>query len=100
MRMKRISAILVLSLAIGLLGVGPALAAPAYINDVGSPCVTTTVGPTITLTAPCLTDHTLVVPNGYTLDGAGNSVTAMDPVGDHFVGAVIQAEAGTASVTV
>jgi hypothetical protein len=55
---------------------------------------------TITLLADCTTDHTLHVPNGWTLDGAGFKVTAIDPAGLHFLGAVVQGDAGIHPTTV
>jgi hypothetical protein len=55
---------------------------------------------TITLLSDCTTDHTLHVPNGWTLDGNGHTITAVDPSGGHFVGAVIQGDAGASSDTV
>ena len=58
-----------------------------------------------TLLADCVTDHTITVPqgalsNGSVFDGATHSITAVDPAGNHFKGAVIQAEAGTKPVTI
>ena len=44
----------------------------------------------MTLLADCETDHTILVPNGFTLDGAGNMITAVDPAGGHFLGAVVK----------
>ena len=53
----------------------------------------------ITLLNNCTTDQTILVPNGTTLDGNSHSITAVDPVGGHFLGAVV-ANAGTrANVT-
>ena len=43
----------------------------------------------MTLLADCETDHTILVPNGFTLDGAGHKITAVDPAGGHFLGAVV-----------
>ena len=57
-----------------------------------------------TLTSDCATDHTIVVPDGYTLDGAGFTVTAVDPAvnpdgtGGHFLGAVVKNAGAIASV--
>src|SRR3712207_8069880 len=47
----------------------------------------------------CMTDTSIVIPNGYTLDGGGHTITAVDPVGGHFVGGVIQNGGATANVT-
>ena len=49
----------------------------------------TVTGTTITLTADCDTTVTLTVPDGFTLDGAGHTITAHDPAGGHFTGAVL-----------
>ena len=53
------------------------------------PCVFTTTGTTETLSANCVTDVTILVPNGMTLDGHGHSITGVDPAAGHFVGAVV-----------
>ncbi|MBI2776634.1 MAG: right-handed parallel beta-helix repeat-containing protein [Chloroflexi bacterium] len=74
--------------------------------DLLGPCAVSTTGsnPVVyTLLADCVTDHTVVVPQnagGSVLDGNGHSITGVDPSGGHFLGAVVQAEAGTASITV
>jgi len=47
-------------------------------------------GGVITLLADCTTDETIQVPDGKTLDGNGFSITAVDPVGGHFLGAVVE----------
>ncbi len=62
-------------------------------------CAFTTSGTTMTLVADCETDHTILVPNGFTLDGAGNTITAVDPAGGHFLGAVVRNGGTTANVT-
>jgi hypothetical protein len=62
-------------------------------------CTFTTSGSTMTLDADCTTDASIVVPNGFTLDGAGYTITAADPVAGHFVGGVIQNGGTTANVT-
>jgi hypothetical protein len=41
------------------------------------------------LDADCTTDHTILVPEGFSLDGAGHTITAFDPPGEHFLGAVV-----------
>ena len=56
-----------------------------------------------TLLANCTTDHTIVIPQnigGSTFDGDGHSITGIDPTGGHFLGAVVQAQAGAARITV
>jgi hypothetical protein len=63
-------------------------------------CEFSTTGMTMTLLADCTTDHTVTVPQGFTLDGAGHTITAVDPVGPpfHFVGAVVQNDGSSAYV--
>ena len=55
-----------------------------------SNCLFTTVGTTMTLSGPCTTDSPIVIPDGHTLDGAGYTITGVDPSGGHFKGGVIQ----------
>jgi hypothetical protein len=58
---------------------------------------------TYTLLADCITDQTIVVPQhagGTVFEGNGKSITAVDPAGDHFKGAVVEAEAGPDTITV
>jgi hypothetical protein len=62
-------------------------------------CAFTTSGTTMTLTADCITDESIVVPDGFTLDGNGNTITAQDPpAGEHFRGAVVKNGGSTAHV--
>jgi len=44
----------------------------------------------VRLTADCTTDHTLFIPNGWTVDGAGHTITAVDPASGGFLGAVLR----------
>lgn len=62
-------------------------------------CQFATSGTTMTLLADCVTDHTIKVPNGWTLDGDGHTITGVDPEGDHFVGAVVANGGAVAHVT-
>jgi hypothetical protein len=62
-------------------------------------CIFNTVGTTMTLTGDCTTDSTIFVPDGYTLNGAGYTITAVDPAGGHFLGAVVQNVGSVAHVT-
>lgn len=84
-------------LTIGVSGVGttydfePALGHCSVSADVATQ--------TLTLLADCTTDHTLLVPDGWTLDGNGFSITGVDPVGGHFLGAVVRNGGGVAHVT-
>ncbi len=83
---KIILAVSSVLVSLSFLFVVPAFAA----ND----CSFTTVGTTMTLNANCTTDATIPVPDGYTLDGNGYSITGVDPSGGHFLGAVV-ANGGT-----
>jgi len=67
--------------------------APAANN-----CVFKTVGTVMTLTADCSTDATILVPNGYTLDGGASTITVVDPPRGHFLGAVIKNAGPVANV--
>lgn len=53
---------------------------------------------TYRLTANCTTDHTLLITDGWTLDGDGYTITAVDPVGGHFLGAVVKNGGASANV--
>lgn len=47
------------------------------------------------VTESCTTDHTISVPDDYLLGGNFKTIYAVDPVGGHFVGAVIEVEPGS-----
>lgn len=61
-------------------------------------CAVDINGSTYTLLSDCVTDQTLSIPTGVTLDGNGYSITAVDPAGGHFLGAVIRNAGASASV--
>jgi hypothetical protein len=63
-------------------------------------CSTSTSGRTITLLADCTETTPFVVPDGFTLDGSGHTLTAADPSASRaFDGAAVQnAPAGTMHV--
>ena len=50
------------------------------------------------LASDCITDKTIFIEDGWTLNGNGYSITAIDPVDGHFLGAVIMNGGTTASV--
>jgi hypothetical protein len=52
----------------------------------------------VALTADCTTDATLLIPEGYTFDGQGHTVTAVDPPGGHFTDAVLRNRGDVARV--
>jgi hypothetical protein len=61
--------------------------------------VATNATKTIILTENCITDHTIYVPDMWMLDGAGYSITGVDPDAGHFLGAIVQNFGTTANVT-
>jgi len=61
-------------------------------------CTFTVVDNTMTLDGDCTTDVTILIPDGFTLDGYGHTITAMDPGGSHFVGAIVANGGSTAYV--
>jgi predicted extracellular nuclease len=68
---------------------------PVVVGIDASGCLFTVSGTTMTLVADCTTDETIDVPDDWTLDGAGHTITAVDPDGGHYVGAVVRATGGT-----
>jgi len=62
-------------------------------------CTFTTVKKTMTLNGNCTTTASINIPNGFTLDGAGYTITANDPLLGHFTGGVVQSGGASASVT-
>lgn len=59
-------------------------------NFEDSACHFSTSGPTWNLLGDCETTSTILIPQGLTLDGNGYTITAKDPAGGHFLGAVIK----------
>ena len=62
---------------------------PAFSLTAAGGCAFSESGTTLTLLSDCTTDETIAIPAGYTLDGAGHTITAVDPDGGHFLGAVL-----------
>ena len=77
-----------------VLGLGMASANAEAANT----CSVITAGSTMTLQGDCTTDVTLLIPDGMTLDGAGYTITAVDPAGGSFNGAIVRNAGATASV--
>jgi hypothetical protein len=50
------------------------------------------------LTADCTTDETIFVPGGFTLDGQGHTITAVDPPAGAFLTAIVQNAGPVANV--
>ena len=69
-----------------------------------STCVFTPAAPgsngTMLLAADCTTDVPITVPDTVTLDGNGHTITAVDPLGGHFVGAVVTNETAGSTIHV
>ena len=81
------------------------VAAPPAAADVpiGSVCDVTTTATTITLNADCETTEALTIPDGVTLNGGGNTITANDPdpsTGDTYTGAVVTNAAGATTMNI
>ncbi|MFP2905852.1 right-handed parallel beta-helix repeat-containing protein [Pyxidicoccus sp. 3LFB2] len=62
------------------------------------PCSLSLTDATVTLQADCTTESTVFIPDGYTFDGAEHVLTAVDPEGGHFLGAVLRNRGTTAHV--
>jgi len=71
-------------------------------NAVVDPACTFTMTPTLwTLNATCDTTAPLPpIPDGVTVDGAGNTINFSDPPGGHFSGAVLSDAPGAASMNI
>lgn len=82
-------------LIVGLVAFGSAVA-PANAT---TSCTFTTSGTTMQLNGDCTTDATISVPDGFTLNGRNHTITAVDPSGGHFLGAVVKNGGTTANVT-
>ncbi len=93
MRLSR----LVLGLGAALLVAGGLVIVEAGPAAAATCALPAPVGGVITLTADCDTTIPLVIPDGVTLDGAGHTITAHDPVGGFFSGAVVT-NAGTSMI--
>lgn len=60
------------------------------------PCSVTVEDAKVTLQADCTTESTVFIPDGYTFDGAGHVLTAVDTAVSRFLGAVLR-NRGTAA---
>jgi len=76
--------------------VGLVLAAESV--SAAATCVFTTHGHEMTLNNNCTTDATILIPNGFTMDLNGKTITGVDPSGGHFLGAVVQAGGARAEI--
>lgn len=62
-------------------------------------CTFTIAGHTEKLNGDCTTTSSIVIPDGFTLDGKNHTITAMDPAGGHFTGGILINGGSTANVT-
>jgi hypothetical protein len=70
----------------------------AMIASAATTCTYLVSGSSMVLQDDCTTDAPIIVPNGMTHDGTGHKITATDPPGNHFRGAVIQNGGASANV--
>ena len=81
------------SLSASVFGIGLLLCSTPLntgtVHATPSACVFETNATVMTLLGDCVTDTTLQIPDGFTMDLAGFTVVAVDPSGGHFLGAVI-----------
>jgi parallel beta-helix repeat protein len=61
-------------------------------------CIFDVSGTTMALASDCRTDASIVIRDGMTLDGRNHTITAVDPPGGHFTGAILINGGRTASV--
>jgi hypothetical protein len=62
-------------------------------------CTFTIAKKTMTLNGDCITTTNIIVQNGFTLNGAGHTITAMDPLVGYFKRGVVQNGGSYADVT-
>jgi hypothetical protein len=61
-------------------------------------CTFRTLGKTLILEADCETNGTVWIPDGFTMDGRGRTITAVETTPGGWKGAVVQAEGTSANV--
>ena len=77
-----------------------ALALNAAPVHAATTCAFDVRGKRMALRADCETDASILVPDGFTLDGRGHSIVAVDPPGGHFLGAIVRNAAPGATMNV
>jgi hypothetical protein len=70
----------------------------ATLASAATTCTYLSSGTNMVLQSDCWTDAPIIVPNGMTHDGGGHKITAIDPPGGHFRGAILQNGGASASV--
>jgi nitrous oxidase accessory protein NosD len=85
------------TITLGILAVAwmGSAAAPARA---ATTCVFDARGTRLVLRTDCETDASIEIPDGFTLDGRGRSIAAVDPPDGHFVGAIVRNAGATAHV--
>lgn len=87
------------TLVVGLISIVGALFIMFMINaSATNDCSFTDKSNTRILNGNCTTNETIFIPDGVTLDGRNHTITAVDPDGGHFKGAVVQNEGSVAHV--
>lgn len=87
------------NMLLGALAIFAMVFGPIPGSEAATNCTLTTVGSTMTLDGDCTSDATIFIPDSMTLDGDGHTITAVDPPGGHFLGAVVRNAGSTAHVT-
>lgn len=62
----------------------------ATASEARAECSFTRTASAMVLRASCTTDETILIPNGVTLDGQNRTITAVDPAGGSFDGAIVK----------
>lgn len=88
--MKKLAFLTTMVFAVALLAAGASAVTDCSFTDTGSEWL---------LDGDCTTDETLFVPDGYTLDGQGNTITAVEGVSSVFNGAVVSNDGDEMHVT-
>ncbi|HEY7107610.1 MAG TPA: right-handed parallel beta-helix repeat-containing protein [Acidimicrobiia bacterium] len=93
-----IGAALVTSFVVATSPTAGAAAAKTKAKSATKACTFDQANLTMTLVADCATSTAIAVPDGWTLDGRQHTITAVDPRGGRFTGAVITSAGTTAHV--
>lgn len=88
-----------LKLLLALTATAAAMLMAAGSAAAATDCTFATSGDTMVLEDDCVTDATIGVPDGMTLDGNSHTITGQDPSAGHFTGAVVANEGDEAYVT-
>jgi parallel beta-helix repeat protein len=75
-----------------------AILAVTSTAEAANDCIFSVTGTTMRLASDCRTDASIEIPDGMTLDGAGHTISAVDPPGGHFTGGILTNAGRSASV--